>query len=202
MSSCSGWCAVLVFLDSSFWSRHWLIWCNKGIKLPFYWQKGSLFIWVGVLCMRMGDTISSFLLTWRGTYPLHPPCLVLLTMTQFHEWLHWSWGSLSAGIYGQQCHSLCQIHVFLPMSTATSHYLRSSLDVYGRSHNFPLIHHREVLLAGHWVTTLPLLSCGIIVCSLPSEACLHGVGLVQPVLCWWIPIHKGTPTSDVTRSQF
>ena len=31
-------------------------------------------------------------------------------------------------------------------------------DIQSRSHNFPVIHPREVLLAGHWVTALPLLS--------------------------------------------
>ena len=52
-------------------------------------------------------------------------------------------------------------------------------DFHGRSHNFPLIHPREVLVAGSWVTALPLLSCGIIMSSLPLEVGLHGVGLVH-----------------------
>ena len=124
--SCSGCHTVQGFLDSAFWSRCWLIPCNEGIKPPFDWWQGFLFIWVGILYIREGDAHSSLLLTQRGTYLLHPLCLVLLTVTQFCEWLHWSWGSLSAGVYGQQCHSLFQMPVFLPMSTATSHYLRSS----------------------------------------------------------------------------
>ena len=49
------------------------------------------------------------------------------------------------------------------------------VDVHGRSHNLPLIHPREVLLAGCWMTTWPLLSCGIITSSLPAEVGLHGV---------------------------
>ena len=73
------------------------------------------------------------------------------------------------------------------------------VDIHGRSHNFPLIHPREVLLAGHWVTALPLLSCGIIICSLPSEVCLHEVGLVHLSHAWWTPIHKGMPTTDAMR---
>ena len=122
----------------------------------------------------------------EGYLPVTPPCLVLLTMTQFHEWSHQSWGSLSTGVYGQQCHSLSQMHMFLLTSTATSHYLRSSpifsgcsVDTHSRSHNFPLIHPREVLLAGHRVTALPLLSCGVILVSPPKEVGLHGVGLVH-----------------------
>ena len=123
----------------------------------------------------------------EGYLPVTPPqCLVLLTATQFHEWSHQSPGSPSTGIYGQQCHSLSQTHMFLLMSTATSHYLRSyqssvdaPADIHGRSCNFPLIHPREVLLAGHWVTALPLLSCGIILVSPPLQVGLHGVGLVH-----------------------
>ena len=75
-------------------------------------------------------------------------------------------------------------------------------DVHRRSHNFPLIHPREVLLAGCWVTALPLLSCGIIVISLPLEVGLHGVGLVHLSHARWMPIHKGTPTSDVMRRSW
>ena len=47
-------------------------------------------------------------------------------MTQFCEWLHSLWGSLSASIKGHWCRSLCLTYVFLPRSAATSHYLRSS----------------------------------------------------------------------------
>ena len=76
------------------------------------------------------------------------------------------------------------------------------LDVHGRSCNFPLIHPREVCLAGCWVTALPLLSCGIIICSLPLEVGLHGVGMIHLSHAWWMSIHKGMPTSNVMRSQF
>ena len=41
-------------------------------------------------------------------------------------------------------------------------------DVHGRSHNFPLIHPREVFLAGHWVTAHPLSPCGIFLPSFTS----------------------------------
>ena len=191
-SLCSGCCTVLVFLDSGFWSRHWLIWCNEGIKSPFNWWQGSLFVWVGVLHIREGDNSSSLLLTWRVLTHYTSSCLILLTMTQFHEWLHWSWGSLSTGIYGQwhvipSAKCTCSFQCLQPHHVTWGFHPSSvdaPVDVHGRSCNFLLIHPREVLLAGHWVTTLPLLSCGIIIISLPLEVSLHGVGLVHMSHAW------------------
>ena len=59
----------------------------------------------------------------------------------------------------------------------------SSMDapvgIHGRSHNFPFFHPREALLVGHWVTALPLFSCGIYFFSPLTEVVLHGVGLVH-----------------------
>ena len=57
------------------------------------------------------------------------------------------------------------------------------VDVHGRSCNFPLIHPREVLLAKHWVTTQPLLSCGIIIPSLLLEGGLVWGGAGTSVPC-------------------
>ena len=119
----SGYCLVPV--NSGFCGCHHF-WCYEGIKPPIYGWQGSLFVQVGVFCIREVDICLSLFPIWRGTYPLHPPCLVLLTMTQFHEWLHWSQGPLSNGIYGQKCHSPSQMHMFSLMSTAMSHYLWSS----------------------------------------------------------------------------
>ena len=36
------------------------------------------------------------------------------------------------------------------------------VDIHGISHNYPFFHSREALLVGHWVTALPLSSCGIL----------------------------------------
>ena len=74
-------------------------------------------------------------------------------------------------------------------------------DIHGRSHNFPLIHPREVLLAGHQVTTLPLLSCGIIVSSLPLEVGLHGVGVGTPVLCMMDAYTQGNASLWCNRKK-
>ena len=93
----------------------------------------------------------------------------------------------------QPCHSTCGLH---PSS------VDALVDVHGRSHNLPLIHPREVLLVGHWVATLPMFSCGIISVSPPVEVGLHGVGLVHLFHAWWMPIHKGTPTSDAMRRSW
>ena len=71
---------------------------------------------------------TSFFLTQGLLTHFTPPCfcLALPTMTHFCDWLHSSWGSLSASINGHQCHSLCLMYMFLPRSAATLHYLWSS----------------------------------------------------------------------------
>ena len=73
------------------------------------------------------------------------------------------------------------------------------VDVHSPSHNFPFFHPREALLAGHHVTTLPSFACGVLSLSPPMEVVLHGMGLVHLSYVWQLPIHKGTPTSDMTR---
>ena len=77
------------------------------------------------------------------------------------------------------------------------------VDVHDPSCKFPFFHPREALLVGHQVTTLPFFSCGILTSSPPMEVVLHGMGLVYLSCVLWLPIHKGTPTSDaMRRSQF
>ena len=69
-------------------------------------------------------------------------------------------------------------HVTLPV-VFTPSSVDALVDVHGRIHNFQLIHLREVLLTGHWVTALPIFSCGIISVSPIVEVGLYGVGLVH-----------------------
>ena len=110
----------------------------EGMEPPLYRQQGSLFRWVGAFCIREVDHI--VILPDMGvTYPFHSPhfCLVLPTVTQFCDWLHCFWGSLSASINGHGHHSLCLTYVFLPKSTATSHYLWSSPILSGCSGRHP-----------------------------------------------------------------
>ena len=61
------------------------------------------------------QTTLSFFLTW-GLLPISLPPFYLAfpTMTQFCDWLHPSWGSLSTSINRYRHHSLCLTYVFLP----------------------------------------------------------------------------------------
>ena len=163
---------------------------------------------VGSFLHQRGIQMLSFLLTW-GYLPITLPpllCLALPTMTQFHEWLHSSWGSLSASINRHWCHSLCLTYMFLPRFAATSRYLGlhpssvdALVDIYSRSCNFPFFHPREALLVGHQITALPLFSCVVLFLSPLVGLVLHGVGLVHLAHAWWLPIHKGMPSSDAMR---
>ena len=124
-----------------------------------------------------------------ATCPFHSPnffWLALPAMTQFSEWQHSSFGSLSASINGyrhhpsalrtcssgglQPNHFTCGLH---PSS------VDAPVDIHDPSCNFPFFHPREALLVGHWVTALPSFSCGILSSSPPKEVVLHGVGLAH-----------------------
>ena len=157
---------------------------------------------------QRGRQILSFLLTWGLLIHFTPPvlCLAFPTMTQFCDWLHSSWGSLSTSINGHQHNSLCLTFMLLPRSAATSHYLRSSpvLSVCSsrcpqQKLQFPFFHTRKALLVGCWVTALPHSSYDILFLSPLTEVVLCGVGLVQLFCVWQLPIHKGMSISDATR---
>ena len=120
---------------------HWLLFLVaflEGMMPPLYRQWGSLVMWVGAFCIREADY--PVLLSGMGvTYPFHSPgiCLALPTVTQFHDWLHSSWVSLSTSVNGYRCHSLCLMCMFLPMPAAKSHYLWSSPVLCGCSSRHP-----------------------------------------------------------------
>ena len=110
----------------------------EGMMLPLYRQQRSLFRWVGAFHIREVDY--TVVLSDMGvTYPFHfPPfCLALPTMTQFCDWLHSSWGSLSTSINEYRHLSLCLMYMFLQRSAATSHYLWSSPILSGCSSRYP-----------------------------------------------------------------
>ena len=183
----------------------------EGMKPPLYRQGGSLFQWMRVFCIREVDRCCHS--SWHRGYLSFslPPllCLALPTVTQFHEWLHSSWGSLSACINGHWHHSLHLMYVFLPRSAATSHYLRSSPILSGCCGRCPW-----------WKSQLPIFppqgsftgrSSGdqltiVLLWHLLSFTSCRGrlawVRLVHLSHAWQLPIHKGTPISDVMRSQF
>ena len=123
----------------------------------------------------------------EGYLPITSPCLVLLTMTQFLSGcinlkVHYPLASMGSNIIPlAKC--MCFFQCLQPHHITYGLHLSSvdgPADVHSRSHNFPLIQPREVFLAGHWVTALPLLSCGVILVSPFVEVGLHGVGLVHP----------------------
>ena len=188
---------------------HFCLVALKGIKPSLHSQCRYL---------SVGRSISH----WRGrpctlhpnmgcfpvSLPLH---LVGLACHDPVQWVvHSSFGSLSASINGyrrlpsalcmcssrglQPNHLTCGLH---PSS------VDAPVDVHDPSCNFPFFHPWEAFVIGHWVITMPSCSCGIIFSSPHREIVLQGVGLVHLSHVWWLPIHRGTPTSDTTRrSQF
>ena len=164
-------------------------------------------------CQRGRQVLSFVPLDMGVTYPLHSPlvfdwpCLLWPSSMSgcIHCWVHYLPASMGSNItpsalctcsfQGLQPHHItCGLH---PSS------VDSLVDIHGRSCNFLFIHSREALLVGHQVTTLPLFSCGIYFLPPLTEVVLCGVGLVHLSRVWWLPIHKGMPTSDVMRrSQF
>ena len=193
---------------------HWLLILVASLEsmMPsLYRQWGSLFRWVGAFCIREADYF--VLLSDMGvTCPFHSPILFGLA----YLWpssvighipleVHYLPASMGIDVISSALH-MCSFQG-LQSSHITCGLHLSSVDapvnVHGRSHNFPFFHPREALLVGHWVTTLPLISCGILLSSPPAEVVLHGVGLVHLSCVWQLPIHKGMPIPDATRrSQF
>ena len=118
---------------------------------------------------------------------LPPFILVALpAMTQFSEWHHPSFGSLSASINRYRGHPSA-LHMCSSGGLQPNHFtcglhpssVDAPVDVHDPSHNFLFFHPREALLVGHWVTTLPSFSCGILSSSPPKGVVLHGVGLAH-----------------------
>ena len=90
---------LLILVSSLFLSSLFLM---EGMKpFPLQAARGPLSVGRSILHQR-GRQMFSFLLTWEYLPISLPPllCLALPTMTQFCEWLHSSWGSLSASING------------------------------------------------------------------------------------------------------
>ena len=118
--------------------------------------------------------------TW-GCLPisLPPTLLALPAVTQSNEWQLSSFGSLSASINGYRCHpsALCTCPSRGPQPKHFTWSLHPSsvdapVDIHNPNHNFPYFHPWEAFLVGHWVTTLPFCSCGIIPASPPKEVVL------------------------------
>ena len=143
----------------------------KGMIPPLYRWWGSLFSWVGAFDIRETDYLV-LLADTGAAYPFHSshffwPCL---------PWPSSVIGCIPLGVHYLPASTGIDI---IPSAICTcsfwglqpSHITITSLnlssvdapvDIHGRSHNFPFFHPREALLVGHWVTTLPLSSCGIL----------------------------------------
>ena len=84
-----------------------------GMKPPLFRQWGSLFLWVGVFCIKEEDASSSLSSVWRGTYLFHSPTLFGLAN---HDPVWWVVTSVLVFTICQ-----CQWYMFLLTSMATSH---------------------------------------------------------------------------------
>ena len=159
----------------------------KGIKPSL--QNWCMYLLVGrSILHQSGRPLALHPDMWAAC-PFHSPHFILLAlpaMTQFSEWQHSSFGSLSASINGYRCHPLalcmCSSGGLQPNHfTCGLHQslVDTPVDVHKSSCNFPFFHPREALLVGCWVTTLPSCSCGVLFSSPPEEVVLHGVQLVH-----------------------
>ena len=104
---------------------------------PLQVERVPLYVGRSILCQKGRLPCPSF---QHGGYlpiSLPPFYLVLPTMTQFHDWLHPSWGPLSTSVNGYRHCSLCLTYMFLPKSAAKSHYLWSSPVLSGCSSRCP-----------------------------------------------------------------
>ena len=185
-------------IDCQFWFG-----ALKGTMPLLYNWYGYLFRWVGAFCIREADYF--ILHSDMGvTCPFHSPHFI---------WPCLPWTSSVIGCIPLCVHYLpasmgidiipSALHTCSFLSLQPNHFtcglhpssVDAPVDVHSRSHIFPFFHSTEVLLVGCRVTALPLFSCGILF-SLPlTEVVLHGMGLVHLSHVWWLPIHKGMPTS-------
>ena len=167
---------------------------------------------VGTSIPHRGSRCVALNSNMQVTCPFHSPHFIYLALpavTLFSEWQHSSSGSLSASVNRYTCHpsALCMCSFWgLQPNDFTCGLHPSSVDapvdIHDSSCNFLFFHPREALLVGHHVMALPSLSCGILFSSPPKEVVLHGVGLVHLSHVWWLPIHKGMPTSDMMRRSW
>ena len=176
------------------------------MRLPFFWQQGSLFNWVGVFSIKVDDDESSKSLTQRGTYLFHTPLWscnhdsvpwVVVAVVQSAVWWHlWAEDIYPSAKHTWSCRHPLPLHITGNLHPSSAD---APADIHGRSCNFPLIHPREVSLAWCWVVARPLSSHGVILLSLPFVGGLTGVELVHLSHAWQTPTHRGTPVSDAMR---
>ena len=142
------------------------------MKPPFYRWQGSLFWWVGAFHIREVDRCChSFWCGGHSAISLPPlfyvwPCLPWPSSVIGYIPLGVHYPPTSMGIdVIPSALCMCSFQGLQPHHITWGLHPSSvdaQVDVHGRSCNFPFFHPREALLAGHWVTALPLFSCGIL----------------------------------------
>ena len=142
----------------------------KGMMPLLYSQWVSLFGWLGALCIREADY---FVLhsNMGVTYPFHSPhfvwpCLPWPSSVSgcIPLWVHYLPASMGIDVIPSALHT-CSFQNLQPNHfTCGLHpsLVDALIDVQSRSCNFSFFHPREAFLVGHWVTTLPLFSRGIL----------------------------------------
>ena len=181
------------------------------MRPPFSWQQVSLFNWVGVFGIKIDDGESLKNLTWGYLsipYPLwscNCDSVLWVVMVVIQSAVQWHLQAKDV-CPSTKCMRSCRhplpLHVtwsLHPSSVDTP--VDTQVDIHGKSHNFPLIHPREVWLAYFWVNARQLSTHGVILLSFPLGFGLTEVGLLYLSHAWWTPKHKGTPVSDAMRSQ-
>ena len=187
-----------------------LVWLCQGNVPPLYRQQGSLFMWVGAFCIRKADYL--ILLSNMGvTYPFHLPHCIWPCLPSPSSMIgcilhgvHYLPASTGIDVIPSALHTYSFWSLQPNYITCGLHQssVDAPVDIHGRSCNFPFFYPREALLVGHWVTVLPLFSCGILSFPPPIGVVLHGMGLVHLSHIWQLPIHKGTPIADVMRRSW
>ena len=158
-----------------------LVWCNESIKPPFWLMAGVLLQLGGSTPHQGGRCQFIHPPDMEGYLPITPPFLVLWTRPSsvsscVGHGVHCPMASMDSDVIPSAkctCSFQCLHPLYITWSLHPSS-VDALVDVHGRSCNFPLIYTREVLLSRHWVTTQPLLSCGIITSSFPLEVGLCG----------------------------
>ena len=130
--------------------------------------------------------------TWHGEVHTHsiPPVVLLPWLSSMSS--HGShlgsylMASMGYDIYPSikctwSCGHPCPLHITWSLHLS---FVDASVNIHGRSHNFPSIHPREVFLAWCWLIARPLSYHGIVSLSLPLGVGLTEVGMVHLFHTW------------------
>ena len=206
-----GACPHALAVNSGFFIVFVFVISDGGYKAtPLQVVRVPLSVGRSILHQR-GRQMLSFLLTWGLLTHFTPlfyvwPCLLWPSSMSgcIHYGAHYLPASMGIDIIPSALHT-CSFwgqhphHITWGLHPSL---VGAPVDVHSRSCNYLFFHPGEASVVGHQVTALPLFSCNVLFLSPLTEVVLHGVGLAHLSHVWWLPIHKGTPTSDMMRSWF